>query len=342
MLSKVVNVLPILVIGSINRFNRNKCARRYGKLCVNNGNKIIENIKNRDVCIKGYGLNYVNNGEKFDSSLYTNIPPNSKTFIFSKNLGHTNMYEYDEEKQHVLCYESGEGNNVSNQNIDKKNTFVYHDNSHLYMYLGWMLVNSYKAAKDPKYEDGGPYNPDRLHAIINKFDMEIRFHWSNIINNILNKDLTGLKWNTYQNIFNRNGDYVNSLKTFIFMDKVKVYPSGIKPTSPKKVIPPPPSDKPQPRLQPQPKTPLNQTSSNPSFGSTFNISLDRERLRILYAKNAHDVFGIRQDPSIFEIKLAYHKLVKKWHPDHNTEVDVNEVFRKINDAYNVLMSQHKK
>lgn len=166
MLSKLVGVVS--VIGRRYMGLRTLGKMKYGTVSIykHDGVKVESKVEGKDISIKSCGLNYVNSGEKFDASRYSTIKDNY--FIFSKDLGRTDMHEYDNGEQHVLCYESKEGTSVSS-NVDKKNGSYIPDNRNLYMNLGWMLVDSYKYYKDPKYEDGGPYTLDKLHTVINKF-----------------------------------------------------------------------------------------------------------------------------------------------------------------------------
>ena len=50
----------------------------------------------------------------------------------------------------------------------------------------------------------------------------------------------------------------------------------------------------------------------------------------------YDVLGVSRDASKDEIKKAYRKLSKKYHPDINKSPNATEMFQKINDAYEFL------
>lgn len=56
-------------------------------------------------------------------------------------------------------------------------------------------------------------------------------------------------------------------------------------------------------------------------------------------ENLYTVLGVKSTASSKDIKLAYYKLAKKYHPDFNSEDDQEkstEIFKKINKAYEVL------
>lgn len=53
----------------------------------------------------------------------------------------------------------------------------------------------------------------------------------------------------------------------------------------------------------------------------------------------YTILGVKTTASGKEIKLAYYKMAKKYHPDFNTDGDTEkatEIFKKINKAYEVL------
>lgn len=54
-------------------------------------------------------------------------------------------------------------------------------------------------------------------------------------------------------------------------------------------------------------------------------------------ENYYEILGIKRDASQEEIKKAFRKLAKQYHPDVNGKnCEADEKFRKINEAYNVL------
>ncbi|MSE09545.1 DnaJ domain-containing protein, partial [Lactobacillus salivarius] len=52
--------------------------------------------------------------------------------------------------------------------------------------------------------------------------------------------------------------------------------------------------------------------------------------------NPYDVLGVSKDASDQEIKRAYRKLSKKYHPDLNHEPGAEEKFKEVNEAYEIL------
>lgn len=59
-------------------------------------------------------------------------------------------------------------------------------------------------------------------------------------------------------------------------------------------------------------------------------------------KNYYDTLGVGKDASPEEIKSAYRKLAKKYHPDISKEPDAAEKFKEINEAYECLSDPQKK
>jgi DnaJ-class molecular chaperone len=56
----------------------------------------------------------------------------------------------------------------------------------------------------------------------------------------------------------------------------------------------------------------------------------------------YDILGIRKDSSPDDIKKAYRRLSLKHHPDRNGGQDINGIFSKINQAYEILSDPSKK
>ena len=56
----------------------------------------------------------------------------------------------------------------------------------------------------------------------------------------------------------------------------------------------------------------------------------------------YKVLGVDRDASDAEIKKAYRRLSKKYHPDLNHEPGAEEKFKEVNDAYDILGDPQKK
>ena len=60
------------------------------------------------------------------------------------------------------------------------------------------------------------------------------------------------------------------------------------------------------------------------------------------AKSLYETLGLSDSASSDEIKKAYRKLARKYHPDVNKDKDAEEKFKEINAAYEVLSDKEKK
>jgi molecular chaperone DnaJ len=60
------------------------------------------------------------------------------------------------------------------------------------------------------------------------------------------------------------------------------------------------------------------------------------------AKDYYAILGVRRDASDDEIKRAYRKLARQYHPDVNPDPEAHEKFKDINAAYEVLSDDQKR
>ncbi|MFV5423778.1 DnaJ domain-containing protein, partial [Acinetobacter baumannii] len=60
------------------------------------------------------------------------------------------------------------------------------------------------------------------------------------------------------------------------------------------------------------------------------------------AKNYYEELGVKREASADEIKKAYRKLARKYHPDISKEKDAEEKMQAINVAYDTLSNPEKK
>jgi DnaJ-class molecular chaperone len=58
--------------------------------------------------------------------------------------------------------------------------------------------------------------------------------------------------------------------------------------------------------------------------------------------NYYDILNINKNASQDEIKKAYYKLALKYHPDKNKDIDAEEKFKEISQAYEVLSDENKR
>ena len=59
-------------------------------------------------------------------------------------------------------------------------------------------------------------------------------------------------------------------------------------------------------------------------------------------KDYYDILGVGRDATDKDIKRAYQKLARKFHPDVSQHADAEERFKEIGEAYNVLKDAEKR
>ncbi|GAE31692.1 molecular chaperone DnaJ [Halalkalibacter hemicellulosilyticus] len=59
-------------------------------------------------------------------------------------------------------------------------------------------------------------------------------------------------------------------------------------------------------------------------------------------RDYYEVLGVDQNASVDEVKKAYRKLARKYHPDVNKEADAEAKFKEVKEAYDTLSDPQKK
>ncbi len=77
---------------------------------------------------------------------------------------------------------------------------------------------------------------------------------------------------------------------------------------------------------------------------TGNLDLFNRKLKmgVMAGKDYYDTLGVPRGSTEDEIKTAYRKLVRQYHPDTNKSPDAEKKMAEINEAYSVLSNKEKK
>ena len=67
-----------------------------------------------------------------------------------------------------------------------------------------------------------------------------------------------------------------------------------------------------------------------------------ERKEVKMSSSLYEILGVNSDATQDEIKKAYRKLARKYHPDVNKDAGAEEKFKEINGAYEVLGDETKR
>ena len=59
-------------------------------------------------------------------------------------------------------------------------------------------------------------------------------------------------------------------------------------------------------------------------------------------KDYYEILGVKKDTPQNEIKRAYKKLARKYHPDVSKEADAEIKFKEVGEAYEVLKDPEKR
>jgi curved DNA-binding protein CbpA len=59
-------------------------------------------------------------------------------------------------------------------------------------------------------------------------------------------------------------------------------------------------------------------------------------------KDYYAILGVLSTASLEEIRLAYRRQARAYHPDLSTDPDAEERFKEINEAYDILANSEKR
>ncbi|ESO88811.1 hypothetical protein LOTGIDRAFT_218980 [Lottia gigantea] len=74
----------------------------------------------------------------------------------------------------------------------------------------------------------------------------------------------------------------------------------------------------------------------------FSLFIISYILVVIESKDLYETLGVTKSASTQEIKQAYKKLAREWHPDKNSDPSAADVFTKINEAYEVSSYKEKR
>ncbi|PVD36895.1 hypothetical protein C0Q70_03886 [Pomacea canaliculata] len=75
-----------------------------------------------------------------------------------------------------------------------------------------------------------------------------------------------------------------------------------------------------------------------ALGAVYFIAL----FPLIFSEDLYKILGVRRGASTQEIKAAYKKLAREWHPDKNKDPDATDRFTKINEAYETLTDSERR
>ncbi|CAH0561366.1 unnamed protein product [Brassicogethes aeneus] len=89
---------------------------------------------------------------------------------------------------------------------------------------------------------------------------------------------------------------------------------------------------------------LNKVSShqNNKVNNVEKRSFHVSNVVLAVRKDYYDVLGVSKNASTSDIKKAYYKLAKKFHPDVNKEQEAQKKFQEVSEAYEILGDDNKR
>ena len=73
-----------------------------------------------------------------------------------------------------------------------------------------------------------------------------------------------------------------------------------------------------------------------------SIDFGRARDTIMKFKDYYETLGVARNASADEVKRAYRRLARKFHPDVSKEADAETRFKEVGEAYEVLRDPKKR